>query len=201
MDTRYPVEDLLSFLHNVEPLSDNFRNLLPTCMEPLEGPLTENTILLKPGEMANIASWMPIGYARAYIESPPKDSWKKSPDQQTIGFWKGPGLILVKDSFFKRTPATHFLEIAKSSVLHSIAYDSLQLMKQQTPEANELIGKILSEDYAAVFDRATLLKLPARERYAVFLEHFGVMIEEYFEIQDIASYLGMTPTTLSIIRR
>lgn len=67
-------------------------------------------------------------------------------------------------------------------VLRSISFEQLQFMKLETKEANELIGKILSDDYTDVFDRAILLKLPRKERYKVFLDYFHTRIEQYFEL-------------------
>lgn len=99
---------------------------------------------------------MPIRYARAFVEIPGEVK------QQTIKFWKTGEIVEVKDSFFKQQPSTHFLEFSRDTVLRSISFEQLQFMKQETKEANELIGKILSDDYTDVFDRAVLLELPRK---------------------------------------
>lgn len=197
MENLYPIGDLFDHLNSVDPIGDNFKNLLPQNMLPIDGPFDLNTILLKEGEVSEIAYWMPVGYARGYREVPGQFPDEKK--QQTIKFWKR-GLVVIKDSFFKQVPSSHCLEFSKDAVLRGIHFDQLQVMKQQTTEANELIGKILSDDYAEVFDRAMLLRLPCMERYQLFLDYFHPRIEQYFELRHIASYLGMDPTTLAILR-
>ena len=198
MEQKFPMDDLLGHLHNVHPVGDNFKTLLPVRMAPIEGPFTENRIVLRTGEVAKWASWMPIGYARAFVLIP--GEFPDEVKQQTIKFWKPGEIVVVMDSFFKQQPSTHFLEFSRGAVLRSISFEQLQLMKLQTTETNELIGKILSDDYTEVFDRAALLKLPCLERYMTFLEYFHPRIEQYFELRAIASYLGMDPTTLAILR-
>jgi hypothetical protein len=200
MEELYPISDLFAHLHRFEPIGEHFKGLLPDRMMPIEGPFEKNTITLKQGEISTIASWMPVGYARAYVEVPAKQPWKKSPDQETIGFWKAKELIVIKDSFFQRKGSTHFLEIARGSVLRSITYDNLEIMKIKTKETYELIAKILSDDYTKPAERTRFLKMKASERYAAFLEEFDPRIEQYFELRHIASYLGIDPTTLSDLR-
>jgi hypothetical protein len=199
LDELYPMSDLFAILHKIEPIGNHFKNLLPDCMMPIEGPFEKNTIVLQTGEISDIASWMPVGYARAFTVVPGKEPWQKR--QVTIGFWKAGELVLIKDSFFKQTPSFHYLEFAAGTVLRSISYDALQVMKHKTVETHELIAKILADDYNKVAERTEFLRLPSEERYESFLKYFDPKIEQYFELKAIASYLVMDPTTLSILRR
>ncbi|HMI01858.1 MAG TPA: hypothetical protein VK541_05205 [Pedobacter sp.] len=136
---------------------------------------------------------------QAYTLVPGKEPWETR--QVTIGFWKAGELSVIKDSFFLQKPSFHHLEYAAGTVLRSISYDALQVMKLKTVETNELIAKILANDYTKVAERTEFLKMPSDERYDSFLDHFGAKIEQYFELKAIASYLAMDPTTLSILRR
>jgi|GEM_PF-3424096 len=197
MENLYNDDDLLAHLDGIEPLGDLFRSLLPVHMESVEGPFEDNVIKLKQGDISEIAYWMPRGYGRAYIQVPGK--FPDEVKEETINFWKK-GLVVVKDSFFKRQASVHYLEIAKNSVIRGITYENLQVMKARTKEANELIGKILAEDYAEIFYRAKLLRMPCKGRYDLFLSDFDAKIEQYFDLRHIASYLGMDPTTLAILR-
>ncbi|RZL15124.1 MAG: hypothetical protein EOO89_14605, partial [Pedobacter sp.] len=70
MEQKFPIDDLFSHLHNVHPVGDNFKTLLPGRMAPIEGPFRENRIVLRTGEVAEWAYWMPAGYARAFVEIP-----------------------------------------------------------------------------------------------------------------------------------
>lgn len=167
-------------------------------MEPIEGPFVKNTVLLVAGQVSSVFWWMPRGYARAYMFAPGKESWEQK--EVTIGFWKAGELVGAKDSFFRRKPSFYFMEFAAGCVLRGISYDGLQVMKQKTIEANELIAKILCQDYPQIIVRSEFLKMKAKDRYASFLEHFGPKIEQVFELKAIASYLAMDPTTLSNLR-
>lgn len=199
LDELYPMANLFDLLNNIESIGSHFKNLLPDCMTPIDGPFDKNIVVLKTGEVSITASWMPVGYARAYTIVPGKEPWETK--QVTIGFWKAGELVVIKDSFFKQTPSFHYLEYAAGTVLRSISYDALQVMKLKTVETHELIEKILADDYTKVAERAEFLKLPSEERYDSFLDHFGAKIEQYFELKAIASYLVMDPTTLSKLRR
>ena len=198
MKKLYPMEDLFDLLHQIHPLGDNFKTLLPLNMLPMEGPLNENSVRLRQGDISNIAYWMPVGYARAYRMLP--GEFPGELKQQTINFWRGGDLVIIKDSLFKQVPSTHFLEFSRDAVLKGITYANMQLMREQTTETNELIFKILSDDYAELIDRVALLKLPCGMRYKCFLDHFHPRIEQYYELRSIASYLAMDPTTLSGLR-
>jgi|SRR5215217_1236091 len=198
LDLQYPMADLFAHLHEVEPIGSHFKKLLPDCMEPLEGPLPVNTILLEAGRVADSYWWMAAGYARAYMLVPGKEPWEKK--QVTIGFWKAGELVGARDSFFRCKPSFYFIEFAAGCVLRSISYDGLQVMKQKTIETNELIAKVLCEDYAQITLRTEFLKQNAKTRYSAFLAHFDPKIEQVFELKAIASYLVMDPTTLSNLR-
>jgi hypothetical protein len=199
LDELYPMSDLFALLHQIEPIGSHFRNLLPDCMMPIEGPFDKNTIALYSGEVSTIASWMPAGYARAFINVPGKEPWETK--EVTTGFWKAGELMVIKDSFFLQKPSSHCLEFAAGTVLRSISYDALQVMKLKTIETYELIAKILADEYTKLAERVTFLRMTAKQRYAAFIEHFGAKIEQHFELRAIASYLDMDPTTLSILRR
>jgi hypothetical protein len=192
------MNDLFAYLNEVEPIGNHFKKLLPDCMEPLEAPLVNNTVLLVAGQVSSMYWWMPAGYARAYMLAPGKEPWQQK--QVTIGFWKAGELVGAKDSFFMRKASFYFIEFAAGSILHGITYDGLQVMKQKTIEANELIAKILCEDYAQIALRTEFLKMKSKDRYAAFLDHFDPKIEQVFELRAVASYLVMDPTTLSNLR-
>ncbi|MES2456042.1 MAG: hypothetical protein V4594_10890 [Bacteroidota bacterium] len=198
LDERYPMSDLFTHLNQVEPIGGHFKKLLPDCMEPIEGPLLENTVYLVAGQVSSTYWWMPFGYARAFMIVQGKEAWERK--ELTIGFWKSGELVGAKDSFFGRKPSFYFIEFAAGSVLRSISFDGLQVMKQKTIETNELIAKILCEDYAQIVLRTEFLKKKAKDRYFGFLDHFDPKIEQVFELRAVASYLVMDPTTLSNLR-
>ncbi|WP_285054861.1 Crp/Fnr family transcriptional regulator [Pedobacter ginsengisoli] len=198
VDELYPITDLFGHLHDIEPIGDHFKNLLPDCLLPVEGPFVQNVIVHSIGEICKTASWMPVGYARAFTEIPGKEPWETR--QQTIGFWKAGEIVSLKDSFFRQVPSSCFLEYAEDTVLYSISYDALQVMKRKTIETHELIVKILADENSEVTERRQFFKMSAKERYSAFLDHFDPKIEQYFELKAIASYLLMDPTTLSNLR-
>lgn len=160
----------------------------------------EDTLILRPKDVAKWIFWPIKGYIRIYKEYyPVNDSVLLR--QKTVGISVPGKICLLSKSFLTQSECGYFAEITKGSVLAGISYENFkklgeevfnfqQLTIQMTAlrEENRVIEKNLS-----MIDRATA--------YFDFLAHFGLEVESYIFQMHIASFIGMSPETLSRIRK
>lgn len=104
-------------------------------------------------------------------------------------------------SFSQQRPSEESIQTLKASKVHKISYDQLQLLYQEVPLWSTLIRKILLE----VSDATESLFLAANnktaeQRYLELLKEEPEVIREV-PLKFIASYLGISPESLSRIRK
>ncbi len=81
-------------------------------------------------------------------------------------------------------------------------YDTKQKLFDLVPEWDRLARRITEEHYSAKEKRVNVLAgLSAKEKYEDLLKYGNPEIIRNIPLQYIASYLGITPETLSRIRK
>lgn len=101
----------------------------------------------------------------------------------------------------KRDQAPCFVEqiiLLEDCVLSSIQTSAMMVMYQTLPEAARLASKIITEDLHKANLKSYLSALPAQQAYTRFTELFPA---DRILLKDVASFLEITPSTLSEIRR
>ena len=109
-------------------------------------------------------------------------------------------IVICIESFLKQEPSRLIVEALENSVLYGIPYDKLQRMSEENREIELLFRKILehalisSQVYADSqrFENAT-------ERYQRLLDNKPEILLRA-PMVHVASYLQMTPETLSRVR-
>ncbi len=109
-------------------------------------------------------------------------------------------LILSVYSFFKQKPSYENIELLEDATLISISYADLQKMYMLFPEFN-FFGRVLTENYYVKSEERliSLRMLSSQERYNTLLAAYPHIFNRV-PLKHIASYLGMTPETLSRLR-
>lgn len=104
-------------------------------------------------------------------------------------------------SFLTQTPATYFIEAMEDSeviMLDRAGYDELL---QKLPKFERMFRIMLQNAYVAHQRRIIEnMSLPAHERYLLFQQRYP-QFEQRLPQHQVASYLGITPESLSRIRR
>jgi CRP-like cAMP-binding protein len=104
-------------------------------------------------------------------------------------------------SFLTNTPATQHIDALEDSEVLSIEKSDLEKLYEQVPKFNKFFLKLLQNAFVA-HQKRILSKnsQTAEEQYLEFITKYPA-IEQRVPQSQIASYLGITPETISRIRR
>lgn len=105
------------------------------------------------------------------------------------------------ESFFSQVPSVQILESLEESELLAFSYDQLQQLFSEVPNMNVLVRKLLQQRMAFAQKLvASLIINKPQDRYTSYQElHPG--LENRIPQHVLASYMGITPVSLSRIRK
>ncbi len=105
------------------------------------------------------------------------------------------------DSFFSQTPTRYSLQAIEDTVMLELSFQKYQKLRQTYSSVTDLTIKVLEKALSVTLtNKSRLLIMTHEERYKKILEDKPEWI---LRIPDhmLASYLGITPTSLSRIKR
>nr|WP_321410516.1 Crp/Fnr family transcriptional regulator [uncultured Carboxylicivirga sp.] len=105
------------------------------------------------------------------------------------------------ESFFSKKPSNYYIEALEETTLLRISYDRLEKLYVEVPALERYFRILFQKAFLNSLKRlnATMWE-PATERYAEMLKENPEMFQRV-PLVYIASYLGITPESLSRIRR
>lgn len=104
-------------------------------------------------------------------------------------------------AMISKTTSYFFIEAIEDSKVLVISNNRWKKLREQNPKWNLLLIKLLEKGYAVKEKREReFLLLGAESRYKIFLEEYPTL-ENRVKQHMVASYLGITPITLSRIRK
>ncbi len=111
------------------------------------------------------------------------------------------GFVSSYSSFINQTKSFENIQCLETTGTFSINYKDMQELYEIVPQWQK-IGRILSEhNVLCLADRLLRLQsIPAKEKYLEFLKTSSAKIVQRTPLIHIASYLGITPESLSRIR-
>ncbi len=185
------MQNIRLYLDQFVQLSEEEWHVFSSKLEKVEFP--KRSIIRLKGEVESHLLFINSGIIRYYIE--------KNDTQYTFGFAFAREFASAYDSFLTQKPSRYYVEALTDTVAWKISFENLQLAYQETQNGNA-IGRALAEElYLYKFSKEMSLKhQSAEERYLSLIENKPHFLKE-IPLQYIASYIGVTPQTLSKIRR
>ena len=105
------------------------------------------------------------------------------------------------ESFFSRKPSNYYIEALEDSDLLCISYDNLELLYKQVPALERYFRILFQKAYINALERLnSTMWESAVDRYNSMLKEQPDMFQRV-PLVYIASYLGITPESLSRIRK
>lgn len=106
-----------------------------------------------------------------------------------------------RESLLNGTPSRFNIDAIEDSVVLLITKENFDMLTSKLPEFNNLVNLILQRSFVASQNRINSnISHTAEEKYKAFIEKFGA-ISLRLPQHMIASYLGITPETLSRVRK
>ncbi len=110
------------------------------------------------------------------------------------------GIVMCIESFLLRQPSQYTIETIENTAAWGIPYDALKILTEDSKEINQLYRTILEKSLISSQRKADNIRFePAHVRYNRLLEEHPEILKRA-PLVHIASFLQMTPETLSRVR-
>ena len=185
-------DNLIQIFQNVLPMSTGKAEQLAEKFKA--GKIPRNEYLLKEGAVCNESHFLEEGFMRAY-------TYDLEGNDVTTAFYSKKMFTSDLLSFFKRTPSKEYIQALTDCETWYITYDDMQASFHTIPEFREFGRLNLINHYGTLKQRMlSMLQETAEQRYND-LNKSNPEILQNAPLKYIASYLGITDTSLSRIRK
>jgi CRP-like cAMP-binding protein len=185
-------DNLIRFIRDTLPMS------LARAREVVEKfqarEIAKNQFLLKEGAVARESHYLETGLIRAY-------TYDLDGNDVTTAFFSGTNSSTDIYSFFKQVPSRENIQALTDCLTWYITYEDMQESFHTIPEFREFGRLMLINNYGLLKQRMlSTLHETAEQRYANLIESNPEILQNA-PLKQIASYLGITDTSLSRIRK
>lgn len=183
------MERIIARMRELSPISEATRLKLASSLEPCS--FAKRALLVKEGEMCNSAYFIEKGMTRSF--------WLVDGEEITTSFSTEGALVFSMDEIYYGKPSEEFVEAIEDIEAYRISADRLRELVTTDIEMCVWWGAIHQYEYRRLHQsHKERLTLPAKERYDAFARQFPEVCRRA-QRSYIASYLGITPSTLSRI--
>lgn len=121
--------------------------------------------------------------------------------EKTLEFFTADYPAIASVAYLQQSPSTFYLQAATPSTLLVGSPERDQQLKEQFPVLQQIIGQMTEKEWLKAQQNHALFKHSSpEERYLNLLHHRGDLFQQVPQHQ-LASYLGMTPESMSRIRK
>jgi CRP-like cAMP-binding protein len=181
-----------NYIQQLIPIAENKVQELTKQFDYLE--VDKNEILLKENQVSTKTFFLESGYISSYIID-------NDGNEVTFNIFSAPCFVNDFLSFFKQQPTQENFQTLTHCTIWTMTYDEVQKNFHTIPEFREFGRMMLVTNFAKLQSRMLgMIKGTAEIRYlALMKEHPDVF--QNVPLKIIASYLGITDTSLSRIRK
>jgi CRP-like cAMP-binding protein len=185
-------DTLEQYIQSLLPISSEKASHLTRNFEKFE--TEKNYFLLKESNVSRETYFLESGFVRAFTVD-------RDGNEVTTNIFSAP--VFVNDflSFFKRQPTRENFQTITKCTFWKMSFDEVQRNFHEVPEFREFGRMMLVTNYSNLNDRMiSMIKDTAEARYLRLLnQHIDIF--QNVPLKIIASYLGITDTSLSRIRK
>lgn len=150
--------------------------------------------LLQQGQTENDYWFIEKGFIRSYVTD-------IKGNDVTMHFYSSQDIVIDWTSFFLRTPTQENIQALTDCTCWQLNYDRFQQLFHSIERFREQGRSNLVKGYAAVKkQRVSMITQSATDRYLELIEDKPEILQTV-PLRHIATYLGVTDTSLSRIRR
>lgn len=185
------IQPLLDALHYFHPLSTAITAYLKS--HTISKISAKKTLLLKPGVICQHLYFIKKGAVRGFIKDGKREitTWITVENE----------LVTSIAGLTVQAPSREYIQCIEDCDLIALRIADLNNLYEQHPESNIVVRKLLQRYYLDAENRAFLTRLPKADmRYQHLLNTHGHLANR-IPLTYIASYLGITLETLSIVRK
>ena len=155
--------------------------------------LPKGHFLFRQDELCTHLFFLEKGLARVY-------SLNESGKDITAWFTLAGSFTTAIDSFYQNIPTMNNCELLEKSVVYSLSYAQMQEMLNKNIHLARFAFHVVFEIAKRMTEHISSLKFQtAQERYQALLSE-SPLISQKVQLSYIASYLGISPETLSRLR-
>ncbi len=178
------------FSENSAPLSDAALDKVASILVRTD--LKKNAMYLKEGEVSKHIGYVYKGMLRLFY-------YKNKRDLTEHFACEGTNFFCI-ESFFRQQPTHLMIEALENSVVFGLPHDELLAMAAEDYEIEVMYRTLIENSLILSQQKADMLRFEsANERYRRLLREHPEIIQRA-PLSHIASYLLMTPETLSRVR-
>jgi CRP/FNR family transcriptional regulator, anaerobic regulatory protein len=183
-------ELISGYLRRFYNISDESLRYLATQFEEVKYP--PKHIYLREGDACKKAGIIHKGLVRNFF--------KRNGKECTSWFDAEGSFAVSSHSFFTQSPHSESIEFLEESIIFETTYEKIEKAKARFPDIDSLLEQILLFGFYNVEERTrNLMAYDAVERYNLFFKTYPDLINR-IPVKYIASFLGVSPETLSRIR-
>lgn len=154
----------------------------------------KDAFLLRPGDYCKHTFFVEHGLLRQY-------SIDEKGKEHTISFAPENWFVTDRESVYFNQPSAYYIQALEDSTVTIIDENLIQLLTDKIPSFTELNNKLLHNHIRHLQSRINLLlSASAEERYLKFIEMYPDILLRVPQTM-VASYLGITPESLSRVRK
>ncbi|MBS1533089.1 MAG: Crp/Fnr family transcriptional regulator [Bacteroidetes bacterium] len=156
--------------------------------------MSKKEFILKAGSVCNASYFIEDGLVRAY-------TYDMEGNDVTTAFYPANAFATDLFSFFTRTPSKEYTRALTDCKTWRLTYEDMQDSFHTIPEFREFGRLHIINSYGALKERMlSVLQKTAEQRYADLMNS-NPEIFQIAPLKNIASYLGVTDSSLSRIRK